>query len=125
MISINEASSVLKPVMFADDTNVFLSNKDIKKLSNDMNVELQKMSIWFIANNLSLNVIKTKQQKKIRLIEIARESVTKFLGIYIDENLTWKHHIEDIFDKVSKSIGITCKSRNILSKRLIELCKYC
>ena len=33
--------------MFADDTNLFLSNKDIKKLLNDMNVELQKMSISF------------------------------------------------------------------------------
>ena len=72
--------------MFADDTNLFLSNKDINKLSNDMNVELQKLSIWFIANKLSLNVIKTKYKKKISLIandlptpyinnvEIAREA---------------------------------------------------
>ena len=31
--------------MFADDTNLFLSNKGIIKLFNDMNVELQKISI--------------------------------------------------------------------------------
>ena len=71
-----------------------------------MNVELQKMSIWFKANKLSLNLTKTKwtlfhSQKKKRLIandlpllyidnfEIVRESVIKFLGIFIDENLTW------------------------------------
>ena len=42
---LHKASSILKPVMFADDTNLFLSNKDINKLFNDMNVELQKMSI--------------------------------------------------------------------------------
>ena len=47
--------------MFADDTNLFLSNKDINKLFNDMNVELQKMSIWFKANKLSLNLTKTKR----------------------------------------------------------------
>ena len=55
-----KATSVLKPVMFADDTNLSLSNKDINKLFNDLNVELQKMSIWFKANKLSLNLTKTK-----------------------------------------------------------------
>ena len=33
--------------MFEDDTDLLLSNKDINKLFSDMNVELQKMSIWF------------------------------------------------------------------------------
>ena len=33
---------VLKPVMFATDANLFLSNKGINKLFNDMNVEPQK-----------------------------------------------------------------------------------
>ena len=47
--------------MFADDTNLFLSNKDINKLSNDINVELQKMSIWFKENKLSPNLTKTKR----------------------------------------------------------------
>ena len=80
--------------MFADDTNLFLSNKDINKLFNDMNVELQKMSICFKANKLSLNLTKTKwtlfhSQKKKCLVandlpilyidnfETVRESVTK------------------------------------------------
>ena len=134
---LHRASSILKPVTFADDTNLFLSNKDLKKLFNDMNAELQKMSIWFEANKLSLNLTKTKwtlfhSQKKKRLItndlpmlyidnfEIARESVTKFLGIFIDENLTWKYPIEHVCNKVSKSIGMMYKSRNILSKRLMK-----
>ena len=86
---------------------------------------------------LSLNLIKTKctlfhSQKKKRLIandlpklyidnfEVIREGVTKFLGIYTDENLIWKYHIEHVCNKVSKSIGIMYKSRNILSKRLMK-----
>ena len=134
---LHKASSILKPVIFADDTNLFLSNKEIKKLFNDMNVELQKMSIWFKANKLSLNLTNTKwtlfhSQKKKRLIandlpllyidnfEIVRESVTKFLGFFIDENLTLKYHIDHVCNKVSKSIGIMYKSGNILSKRLMK-----
>ena len=31
--------------MFGDDTNFFLSNKVTEKLFNDMNVELQQISI--------------------------------------------------------------------------------
>ena len=52
--------------------------------------------------------------------EIVRESVTKFLGNFIDENLTCKYYIEHVCNKVSKSIGIMCKSRNILSKRFMK-----
>ena len=106
-----------------------------------MNVELQKMSIWFKANKLSLNLTKTNRtlfhsQKKKRLIandlpmiyiddfEIVRESVTKFLGIFIDGNLTCKYYIEHVCNKVSKSIVIMYKSRNILSKRLVKLMYY-
>ena len=46
--------------MFADDKNLFLSNKDINKLFHYMNVELQKMSSWFKANKFSLNLTKNK-----------------------------------------------------------------
>ena len=40
---LNKASSILKPVMFVDHTNLFLSNKDIS------NLELQNISIWQIS----------------------------------------------------------------------------
>ena len=58
--------------MFADDTNLLL---DMKKLFNDMNFELQKMSIWFKANNLSLTLAKMKwalfhSQKKSVLLRM-------------------------------------------------------
>ena len=43
---------------------------------------------------------------------IDRENVTKFqfLGILIDENLSWKQHINDVSTKISKSIGILYQS---------------
>ena len=39
-------------------------------------------------------------------ITLKRETVTKFLGVFIDENVTWKPHINTISIKTSKSIGI-------------------
>ena len=52
--------------------------------------------------------------------KITKERVTEFLGIYNDENLTWKYHMDHICRKVSKSIEIMYKSRYIFSKRLMK-----
>ena len=53
------ASDFLDPVMFADDTNLFYSNKDINTDFPKGNNELQKVNEWFISNKLLLNVRKT------------------------------------------------------------------
>ena len=53
-------SNLLEPIMFADDTNLFYAEKNIKTLFETVNNELQKISQWFISNKLSLNVKKTK-----------------------------------------------------------------
>ena len=42
---------------------------------------------------------------------------TKFLGVLLDQKLSWKNHIQYISAKVSKSIGILCKARKILGKQ--------
>ena len=56
-------------------------------------------------------------------IFIERENVTKFLGVLIDENLSWKQHINNVSTKISKSIGILYKSRGIVKQPLLkQLC---
>ena len=56
----------------------------------------------------------------IENVHIKREHVTKFLGVFTDENLSWKQHIEILSSKISKSIGILYKSRDILSKQCLK-----
>ena len=55
-----KASNLLIEVMFADDTNLFLSHKNFNTLFAIMNVELENVSTWFKSNKLFLNVDKTK-----------------------------------------------------------------
>ena len=45
--------------MFADDTNLFISDSNIKNLFETMNEELRKVANWFKANKLSLSISKT------------------------------------------------------------------
>ena len=123
-------------VMFVDDTNFFFSDKNIDTLFAIVNVELENVSTRFTSNNLSLNVDKNKwslfhlllkrqfllqnlPNLVIEDIHIKREHVTR-LGAFIDENLSWKQHIEILSSKISKSIGILYKSRDVLSKQCLK-----
>ena len=45
--------------MFADDTNMFISGKNLTSIISTINTELDKINTWFCANLLSLNVKKT------------------------------------------------------------------
>jgi len=127
----------LSPVMFADDTNLFYSDKNILNLFSVMNSELENVSKWFKANKLSLNIKKTKfslfhqanrshnipEELPVLILDriiIKRDKVTKFLGVFIDENLSWKYQIDYLSTKVAKSIGILYKSRHYLNKPLLK-----
>ena len=50
----------LSPAMFADYTNLLLSDINVDDLFTYMNYELNEISLWFEANKLSLNLTKTK-----------------------------------------------------------------
>ena len=52
-------------------------------------------------------------------IEIKRENFKKFLGVIIDENLTWKNHIEVVENKISKNIGVLYRASHLLVYLLI------
>ena len=96
---IANSSEVLKFFLFADDTAIFLSHKDPKKLEEIMNAELIKVSNWLIANKLSLNVKKsnallfrTKNEKSTAKISIhingaaiEEKHHAKYLGILVDQ----------------------------------------
>ena len=107
--------------MFAEDKNLFFSHSDINILFEKMNKELTNGSNWFNANKLSLNVKKNKfsffhkSSKKdniplqlpnlnINGFTTERESSTKFLGVWIDENLTRRDHIHTVENEIAKNV---------------------
>ena len=110
-----KASSNLITVIFADDTNLFLSGKIIETLFQSMNTELEKAKVWLKANKLSLKTSKTKffllhSLKKtierpenrplfmINKIAIIPAKITKFLDVFWIEtfqgNLIWIRFVQ-------------------------------
>ena len=106
------ASSILELVLFADGTTTIYSHEDITSKFDLINQELQKINEWFKANKLSVNASKTSymvlgtKYKTSRIPNhsniildnqiLERVNNTKFLGLTIDENFTWKIHIDNI-----------------------------
>ena len=58
-----------------------------------------------------------------RKIEQFEETV--FLGIILDEHLSWRSHVAHVANKISKSIGIIRKSRFYLQKTSLRTCLIC
>jgi len=100
---------------------LFIFDGDSDKLTQRANNCLKDLDNWFKSNKLTLNLDKTSYRPmvfsprrifSIKLllndVEIEKGHACKYLGIYLDDQLNWKHHIDHICKK-------TCKIyRNIL-----------
>ena len=118
--------------MFADEINPTLSAKTLTELKLALASELNNVSCWLKANNLSLNVAKTeliiiasRQRLSVQCDDveiridgqiIKRVDYTKSLGLTIDAHLTWCKHVEEICKKVSSAIGTLKRVLPFISK---------
>jgi retron-type reverse transcriptase len=116
--------------LFADDCNIVASHKNFDQLIEFVNHDLCNISTWFMANKLSLNIKKSnymffKNRFSNRTYDdihitindnnISRVSSTKFLGIILDECLTWNNHSIQIANLVSKYSGILYRLKQFLN----------
>ena len=95
-----------------------------------MNIELKLLFEWLCANRLSLNVDKTEfiifrpsrksLQDRIVLelnrIKIFESTKIKYLGLILDNRLSFKFHISELSKKLSRSVGMLFKIRDFTQK---------
>ena len=122
-------SDIVLPIIFADDTNVFLKGRCIENMIGVMNTELEKIYKWLNANKLSLNINKTQymifhsrrtqpirnSNLTINGIRIEYVEYTKFLGVHIDSCMTWEKHIHHTKSKIARGIAIISKARQVFN----------
>ena len=121
-------SDNLQTILFADDTTVSSSDVDLRFLTQTTNEELFKIEQWTILNKLTLNADKTEflvfSNRKIQnfnnSIILNNTQVTpslscKFLGIHLDNKLTFKKHIDYVLGKISRLTGILFRIRDSLT----------
>ena len=131
LIYINDLPNVSKKLTFylsADDTNIYYESKDLFNLIKIVNKELRLVKKWLDANKLSLNIDKTNyiifhsssvnvlsgSDIKIGKKHIKRVKFVKFLGLLLDEHLSWKYHLSELSKKLARTCGMFFKIRNLL-----------
>ena len=117
--------------MYADDTTIYFNLEEFDRynLEQDITNELENITLWLKRNKLSLNVQKTKlmifhrKQKQINELNILIDGIAiervesfNFLGLIIDEGLSWKKHTDVVKNKISKVVGILYRLNNIFPK---------
>ena len=142
LIYINDifrASNLGHFVVFADDTNIFVSansKEDAYKMANEV---MESVHLYLLSNQLHINIskcvfmyfrpnINNKDRltcartqsynrelnvfvngKKLKLVD-----KTRFLGVIIDDKLNWDHHIEYLEKKMLSTIVLVKRIRKLV-----------
>ena len=136
LIYINDlpCASAFNAILFADDTSLHMNDKNLRELESRANKELKEVERWFRTNKMFLNVKKTKymlfglprsmlnepfdlsisEGRLERLSESSTEKCVKIVGITLDEQLTFKYHIEAVKAKVNRANFFIAKSKQLL-----------
>ena len=102
-----------------------LNPTNLTEVTNNINDELSHVHEWLLINKLSVNVSKTKfmifhhQKRRIDTLKLDSEPIEhvsefNFLGLTLDEHLSWKPHVQKVANKTSRTIGILRRLKNII-----------
>ncbi len=121
-------------ILFADDTNIFISGNDRQDSIQKANTVLASVSSYMMANKLHINLIKccymhfkpkteinennNNEPVMINNNEIEEVTETKFLGVIIDNELTWSSHIKYLIKKLKCNTGMLNRIKNCVPSHL-------
>ena len=122
-------------VLFADDTNIFVSGNTLSESYKKANQLLSSLNRYMISNKLHINMTKCcyitfkpnkakdeandkELELKIDNFSIKHVKYTKFLGITIDENLDWKQHLIDLKRKLYHALATLNRIRDSVPDKL-------
>lgn len=117
--------------LFADDTGLFYSARSVSDNISRINVDLEIVRDFLDNNKLSLNVGKTKvvhvkcrggrPDDSIVLdgFTIDPVRVYKYLGLLIDERVSWDAQVSKLCGKLSSVCGVLCKLKHVLPKSVL------
>ena len=129
--------SLFDCILFANDAALIVSAKTLKKLTKLLKHQSKVFFDWLISNKLTLNYKKTKYMifqkkglskqvlKKVNLNinknNIKQVSIFKYLGVYLDNKLSWQDHIQSLQTKIAKFTGLVYKIRNFAPRKVLMM----
>ena len=120
--------------LFADDTCLSLADANLHVLQAKCNEEAALVDEWFKANRLTTNSNKASNFPlsqygtdsrvnsffiKMGDVMLQKVSSVKYLGVILDEKVSWSDHMEYLTTKLSRNAGIFSKLRYYLNKETL------
>ena len=105
-------------ILFADDTTLYNTHRNLRYLKWTLEEDLKKLVSWFKANQLIMNIDKTVcmlfqkpgKHEQIHLtidkVTLQNQKETKFLGLWLDDQLSWKSHIRKLLLKLNRNSNL-------------------
>ena len=137
-VFINDYPSMLPPdstVLFADDTTIYIVSDKLTSIQSSLQLCLDLANLWLQRNGLMINVSKTKSMLihsgrkivdgnltlKIEQSIVEQVWCYKFLGVVVNDTLTWVDHIDMVCKKVSRSLNLLRRLSWFLPQSLLVL----
>ena len=123
-------------ILFADDTTLYISNKNTTSLKWCLEHDLSLLLDWFRANKLTLNLSKTqfllfKTHAKVATFSIEIQDIIikpsnacKFLGIKLDDKVDWTPHINERILRIKRNKNMLQTNVNCLTSVAKKLIYY-
>jgi hypothetical protein len=133
----NAISHKAIPILFAGDTSILITGHNLLTLQDDPNATFGQISKWFQVNSLSLNISETYfiqfASKSSNYLDIninyennyiSKVNDAKFLGLYINNTLSWKIHIDKILPKLCSAYFAMRSVKPYLSQQTLLFIYY-
>ena len=121
-----------KFILYADDANIIITAENFTEIQNKIEILLEHLQSWVHDNGLKLNIKKTKymiftKRPKIDFeiylngVLIEKSTCERFLGVLVDDKLSWSNHISAISSKISRNSGIIYKLKGIVPESVLKI----
>lgn len=110
--------------LYADDTSLLTSHKDLDELTILAESGLSDAIKWFETNGLFLNVDKTQNLLVSLKNNVRNHANVKLLGISIDSSLTWKTHVDNTCKRLSRVIFLLVNLKRQVTFKYLKNCYY-
>ena len=121
-------------ILFADDTTIYMCHENLSYINICIEQDLLILSDWFKANSLTLNLTKSvammfkhrSSAGKFTGLKIDQTSIplvreVKFLGFWLDEDLSWNCHLSKVITEIKRNLHLLRNHKNMLDCPTLKL----
>ena len=141
LLYINDLPSIINktsaPIIFADDASILFAHFNIIDFNKNVHIVFRTLNEWLGGNQLSLNFNKTNyvhftttRNVTVNLTIgfnknfITNSSYTKFLGVTMDNTLSWNNHIDLLEKKLHTACYIIRNAKTYVSASSLKIIYY-